>query len=86
MRITMNCTILTHYFDTSFPKIRFNHGKVRIENYCFLGTGVIICAPVSTGDYSVIGAGAIVTKNIPPYDFFFLGGESCKVYKSSSWI
>ncbi len=79
VRITMNCTILTHYFDTSFPKIRFNHGKVSIGNWCFLGTGVIICAPVSIGEYSIVGAGAIVTKNIPPYEIW--GGNPAKFIK-----
>lgn len=38
-----------------------------IENDCWLGTGVKVLDGVTIGRGSVIGAGAVVTKDIPPY-------------------
>ncbi|NJM72477.1 MAG: acyltransferase [Scytonema sp. RU_4_4] len=38
-----------------------------IENDCWLGTGVKVLDGVRIGCGSVIGAGAVVTKDIPPY-------------------
>ncbi|MBD1850080.1 acyltransferase [Cyanobacteria bacterium FACHB-502] len=38
-----------------------------IEDDCWLGTGVRVLDGVTIGKGSVIGAGAVVTKSIPPY-------------------
>ena len=40
---------------------------ITIEDNCWLGTGVRILDGVTIGHGSVIGAGAVVTKDIPPY-------------------
>ena len=42
-------------------------GKIRIENDAWIGAGVIILPNVNIGEFSVIGAGAVVTKDVPPY-------------------
>jgi maltose O-acetyltransferase len=39
---------------------------VTIEEDCWLGTGAIVLPGVSIGRGSIIGAGAVVTKDIPP--------------------
>jgi acetyltransferase-like isoleucine patch superfamily enzyme len=39
---------------------------VVIEEDCWLGTGAIILPGVRVGRGSIIGAGAVVTKDIPP--------------------
>lgn len=41
-------------------------GKIEIGNNCFLGDSVIVLPGVTIGHDSVIGAGAVVTKDIPP--------------------
>jgi maltose O-acetyltransferase len=43
----------------------------------WIGDGVIICPGVSIGDRSVIGAGSVVTKNIP--DGVLAVGNPCRV-------
>lgn len=40
----------------------------------FLGANTVICAPVTIGNDSIIAAGAVVTKDIPPYEVW--GGTS----------
>jgi carbonic anhydrase/acetyltransferase-like protein (isoleucine patch superfamily) len=39
---------------------------VRIGDYCFIGIGAILLAGVSIGDRSIVGAHAVVTKDVPP--------------------
>ena len=41
------------------------HMPVRIGKNCWLGAGVIVMPGVTIGDNTVIGAGSIVTKDIP---------------------
>ena len=40
---------------------------ITLEDDCWLGTGVKVLDGVTIGQGSVIGAGAVVTKDIPPY-------------------
>lgn len=39
---------------------------IKIGNNVWLGGGCILCPGVTIGDNSTIGAGAVVTKNVPP--------------------
>jgi len=38
-----------------------------IEDECWIGANAVITAGVTIGKHSVIAAGSVVTKNIPPY-------------------
>lgn len=42
-------------------------GTITIENECWLGANVVVTAGVTIGRHSVVAAGAIVTKDIPPH-------------------
>ena len=65
--ITMGCKILTHYLDAKQKDIsHYTTGDVYIGERVFLGANTIICAPVSIGHDSIIGAGSVVLKDIPP--------------------
>lgn len=46
---------------------RSTYKGIVIEDDCWLGSGVRVLDGVTIGQGSVIGAGAVVTKNIPPY-------------------
>lgn len=65
--ITQNTTILTHFLDPKQKGRVFNLGEVHIEEDAFIGCGVIICNSVTIGKGAIVGAGSIVTKDIPPY-------------------
>ena len=55
---------------------------VHIGKNCWLGAGVIVLPGVSIGDNSVIGAGSVVTKDIPPN--VVAVGNPCKVMRQIS--
>lgn len=50
-----------------------------VGNDCWIGRRVIIMPGVKIGDGSIIGAGAVVTKDVPPYAV--VGGVPAKVIK-----
>jgi len=41
-------------------------GAVKIGSECWLGAGVIVLPGVSIGDGAVVGAGSVVTRDLPP--------------------
>lgn len=53
---------------------------VRIESDVWLGTRVLVLRGVTIGRGSVVGAGAVVTRSIPP--FVFAAGVPAQVIKS----
>lgn len=77
--ITHNCTILTHFLDTSKKKTTFNFGRVKLEENCFLGCNTIICAPITVGENSIVAAGSVVIKDVPPNELW--GGVPAKFIK-----
>ncbi len=42
-------------------------GKIIIEDDCWLGAHTVIMPNITIGKMSVVGAGSVVTKNVPPY-------------------
>jgi putative colanic acid biosynthesis acetyltransferase WcaF len=42
---------------------------VAIGNYAFLGSGCTVLPGVTIGEGGVVGAGSVVTKDVPPYTF-----------------
>ena len=57
--------ILTSTFNTH-PSMNV-FGQVVIRHDAWIGAGVIILPDITVGNNSVIGAGAVVTKDVPPY-------------------
>jgi len=69
--VLTGCTILAHDASTN-RALGLAYGgaspmmPVIIEDNCFIGFGSIILMGVTIGEGSVVGAGAVVTKNVPP--------------------
>lgn len=58
---------------------------ITIEDEVWIGVRAIILKGVTIGKGSIIGAGAVVTKDVPPYTF--AGGNPAKnVKKVKSWM
>ncbi|MFC6163626.1 sugar O-acetyltransferase [Lactiplantibacillus dongliensis] len=55
---------------------------VHIGRNCWLGTGVIVLPGVTIGDNVVVGAGSIVTKDLP--DNVVAAGNPCRVMRQVS--
>ncbi len=66
--ITNGCILLTHFYDVkNLDEHAFYRGKLHIGRNYYIGSNTIFTKPVTIGDGAVIGAGAVVTKDIPPY-------------------
>lgn len=53
---------------------------VHIGNDCWFGANVVVCPGVTIGDGCVIGAGSVVTKDVPAGSF--AAGNPCRVIRT----
>ena len=76
--IGSNCEILPMVLiGNKLPKYQGN--KIIIGDNCFISTGVTILGPIRIGDNVTIGAGAVLTKDIP--DNCIVAGIPAKIIK-----
>jgi acetyltransferase-like isoleucine patch superfamily enzyme len=61
------------------PFVKNQHGYIEIDDDAWLGTGCIILPDVRIGKGAIVGAGAVVTKNVP--DFTVVAGVPAKIIK-----
>lgn len=61
------------------PFMKDTHGRIVIEDDAWLGTGAIILPDVRIGTGAVVGAGSVVTKDVP--DFTVVGGVPAKAIR-----
>jgi len=59
----------------------FRSAPVVIEESCWLGVNAVILKGVTIGHHSIVGANAVVTKDIPPYSI--VAGSPAKVVGDS---
>ena len=52
---------------------------ITIKDNCWLASNVVVCGGVTIGEGCVIGAGSVVTKDIPPYSL--AAGNPCRVIR-----
>lgn len=77
VKMGCNCTILPMVlFGKKNPGIECS---VVVGDNCYISTGVTILGPVKIGNNVTIGAGAVVTKDIP--DNAIVGGVPAKIIK-----
>jgi acetyltransferase-like isoleucine patch superfamily enzyme len=71
VKITSNVRFITHdggswvFRDQERYQNVKKFGKIEIKDNCFIGNNVIIMPGVSIGPNAVVGAGAVVTKDVP---------------------
>lgn len=61
-----NVRLVAHDASTKRPLGFTRLGRIIIEEGCFIGESVVILPNVTIGRDSVIGAGSVVTRSIPP--------------------
>jgi maltose O-acetyltransferase len=64
--ICPNVRLIAHDASTKMHLGYTKFGKIIIEENCFIGDSTIILPNVTIGANSIIGAGSVVTKSIPP--------------------
>ena len=71
----------THPMDWQIRAQGLEYAKpIAIGSHVWVGGAAILCPGVTIGDRSVIGAGAVVTKDVPPD--VFAAGNPCRVIRS----
>ena len=70
----------THPLEAELRRTREFAKPVNIGSDVWVGGGAIICPGVTIGSRSVIGAGSVVTRDIP--DDVFAAGNPCRVIRS----
>lgn len=61
-------------------QIEYIKSYIVLEDDCWLGAGVIVLPGVRIGKCSIVGSGAVVTKDVPPYTV--VAGIPAKVIKN----
>ncbi|MCU0524944.1 MAG: sugar O-acetyltransferase [Elainella sp. Prado103] len=69
----------THPFDAELRRSQEFAKPIEIGSDVWVGGGAIICPGVTIGSRSVIGAGSVVTRDIP--DNVFAAGNPCRVIR-----
>ena len=70
-------TLQHDYRDPEFKCTRDHYGPVKIEDRVWIGPNAIILHDVTIGEGAVVAAGAVVTKDVPPYTL--VGGVPAKI-------
>jgi acetyltransferase-like isoleucine patch superfamily enzyme len=73
--VAFDAIILSHDFST-----RRHDARTVIGSYCFIGCGAIILPNVTIGDHVIVGAGSVVTKDVPSH--CAVAGNPAKVIKT----
>ena len=63
VRLTSGVKIVTHFMNPQTHS--YNRGKVHICSGAYLGMCTLVVKPVTIGKNAIVGAGSVVTKNIP---------------------
>lgn len=59
--------LLTASHDINDPQWKMFSKEIIVDDYAWIATGATLLPGVKVGYGAVIGAGAVVTKNVPPY-------------------
>jgi maltose O-acetyltransferase len=76
-----NVRLIAHDASTKMVAGATRLGRIRIGNRCFLGDSVIVLPGVSIGDHCIVGAGSVVSRDIPAGSV--AAGNPAKVLKST---
>ncbi len=79
-QIAQNVGIISSNHDV-YDNSKHHHEEVRIGNYCWLGMNSVVLPGVSLGDFTIVGAGSVVTKSFPE-GYCVIAGNPAKVIRT----
>lgn len=86
VHIANRCLLLCHQRDLinycvgdDYSKIKYSKGKIHLKKGCLLGMETMVMPGVTIGEGSIVGAGSIVTKDVP--DWTIAIGRPAKVVR-----
>jgi acetyltransferase-like isoleucine patch superfamily enzyme len=71
--LTQHSKVIAHFRPTAMQRRLIGPDRVRPVKICagaFIGVGAIILPGVTIGECAVVGAGSVVTKDVPPFTVF----------------
>lgn len=71
-----------YHIDDNYANLPYKLGKIRLCKGCSTGTGTLIMPGVTIGEGAIVGAGSLVTKDIPAWTIAV--GHPAKVVKEIS--
>lgn len=75
-----NVVLATINHDLLPQNNRKNHyAPIKIGNHVWIGSNATVLSGVTIGEWAVVAAGAVVTKDVPPYTM--VGGVQAKIIK-----
>lgn len=80
-QIGPNVGILSSNHDLHDNRKNISKGPIRIGKYCWLGMGSRILSGVELGDFTIVGANAVVTKSFKE-GYCVIGGNPARVIKT----
>jgi acetyltransferase-like isoleucine patch superfamily enzyme len=66
----------------SYSKLPYHHKKIHLKKGCLIGMETIILPGVTVGEGAIVGAGSLVTNDIPAWSI--ATGRPAKVVKQIS--
>ncbi|MDP4151697.1 MAG: acyltransferase [Bacteroidota bacterium] len=78
-QIGPNVGLMSGNHDLYDFRIQTEGGPIRIGKYCWIGMGAVILPEVELGDFTIVGAGAIVTKSFPEGHCVIAGNPAQKI-------
>ncbi len=76
-----NVGIISANHDVINNDIHVSAAPVIIGKHCWLGMGAVVLPGVQLGDFTIAGAGAVITKSFPD-GYCVLGGNPARVIKT----
>ena len=68
--ISSHAKLITGSHDIDDPEFTADFKPIRIGHHCWIGTGAIVLQGITVGDGAVVAAGAVVTKDVPPFEMW----------------
>lgn len=86
VHVANRCLLLCHQRDISnyfvgddYSKLPYHHRKIHLKKGCLIGMDTTILPGVTIGEGAIVGAGSLVTKDIPAWTI--ASGRPAKVIK-----